>query len=161
MPKAQNFKLPKKSKQDTIDLIHLGAYVGDLKLVHSSVSEGVPKKELGKAFITAAQRGHTNVVTYLAGAGANINTQDPDTKVTALYMAACLNHINVVRALLDLGADKTIKASDGRTPEAKAIHLGYRTLIKIFRAHADKERQDEAELQALIDARTAPAPERI
>lgn len=64
----------------------------------------------------AALQDHAVIIRLLAKHGAELNAIDPATGTTALYSAASLGHLEAVTALLELGADPTLKSNSGRTP---------------------------------------------
>ena len=69
----------------------------------------------------AAHWGDTNVIAMLAAHGANVNQQSPATGNTPLMTAAYRGHVEVVRALVDLGAGPTIVDQWGQSPLYKAV----------------------------------------
>eukprot|EP00933_Yihiella_yeosuensis_P069025 TRINITY_DN7512_c2_g5_i1.p1 TRINITY_DN7512_c2_g5~~TRINITY_DN7512_c2_g5_i1.p1 ORF type:complete len:211 (-),score=49.67 TRINITY_DN7512_c2_g5_i1:53-685(-) len=67
------------------------------------------KEELGVVLTYCAGRGLTTCVRALIDSGAPINIQDPSQPVgksTPLQLAASRGHVNVVRLLVEAGADK-------------------------------------------------------
>ena len=77
----------------------------------------------------AATRGHVPLVLQLAALGADVGTAQNDG-VTPLMAAARLADADVVRCLLELGADAT---RDKQTPSAHALRADIKAL---FAAHA-------------------------
>ena len=55
--------------------------------------------------------GHTSIVQYLLDEGAPVDTQDVDG-VTSLMLASELGHSDIVRVLINYGADVNILAKD-------------------------------------------------
>ena len=66
--------------------------------------------------IHAAREGHLAVVTYLLDQGSRINHQARSFNDTALYLACCKGHSEVVQVLLERGADPTLRDLHGWTP---------------------------------------------
>ncbi|CAN0485610.1 unnamed protein product, partial [Phaeothamnion confervicola] len=54
-------------------------------------------------------------VTLLLGAGANVHAKDMDRE-TPLHMASRIGKPDIVRALIEGGADKEAKTDDGVRP---------------------------------------------
>lgn len=90
----------------------------------------------GSALIFASARGEVEIVKMLIEAGA------PLDRVNTLGWSALLEatllgdggraHQEIVRLLLDAGADPTIADHDGITPHEHAIHRGHHELANIF-----------------------------
>ncbi len=69
-----------------------------------------------RAMIRAAYFGRDVVVSALASSGASIGAVDSRTGGTALHMAASRDHVECVRVLLALGADKNARNKRNLTP---------------------------------------------
>ena len=65
--------------------------------------------------MTAARTGNAGVVAALIGAGADVNAKVTATQSTALMWAVSEAHGEVVRRLLDAGADPTVSTMKGFT----------------------------------------------
>ena len=63
----------------------------------------------------AARHGDGVAVARSLDAGAGVNDESPVDRKTALFRAAVFGHAEVVRLLLDRGADPQARGSDGRT----------------------------------------------
>jgi ankyrin repeat protein len=68
-------------------------------------------------FREAANRDVLDAVTALLDAGADPNVVDPNSKETALHLAAKALHPGIVRALVAHGANLNVQNKDGLTPE--------------------------------------------
>ncbi|GLV34598.1 Ankyrin 2 [Carabus blaptoides fortunei] len=64
---------------------------------------------------------NVEVVEILLDNGANVNITEPYTKRTALHKVAITGYLPLARALLNRGADKTLKDFKGYTPYELAI----------------------------------------
>ena len=70
----------------------------------------------------AAQYGHADVVEALVGSKADVNLSPDGKGQTPLHVAASKKRKGVIAKLLELGADKELKDSDGRV--AKDVAKG-------------------------------------
>jgi hypothetical protein len=68
-----------------------------------------------EALFKAARHGDTAGVVRALDAGAHVNAKSPVDGRTALFRAAILGHADVVRTLLNRGADAAVVGSDGRS----------------------------------------------
>ncbi|XP_058632094.1 ankyrin-1a isoform X15 [Onychostoma macrolepis] len=62
----------------------------------------------------------------------------PQKGFTPLYMAAQENHLEVVKFLLDNGANQTIPTEDGFTPLAVALQQGHENVVALLINHGTK-----------------------
>nr|WP_225984754.1 ankyrin repeat domain-containing protein [Noviherbaspirillum aerium] len=90
----------------------------------------------GTALIAAAHLGHVGVVKQLIASGAPLNHVN-NLHWTALMEAVVLgdggrNHTEVVRLLLDAGADRTLTDNAGNTPLALAQARGYQEMAQLL-----------------------------
>lgn len=66
-------------------------------------------------------------------AGANVNERDASgDQATALYLAAGAGRLDLVRMLINKGANLEMGASRGRTPLLTAAHGGYLDIIQVL-----------------------------
>lgn len=96
--------------------------------------------------IWAAYRGCLQVIRVLSQAGADINKHSLGDLFTPLHKAAENGHLEVVEALLGLGANPNAIANDGSTPLSRAEHGDHQdvtaTLKNAGASHQDiKERR--------------------
>jgi ankyrin repeat protein len=124
----------------------LGAQRGSLPLVRCLTEKWKAKCSVqdqwgNGAFYYACANGHILVATYLLGLGADINEGNKEGD-TPLYVAAKWGHSEMVRLLLQLGADRSARSSQeasgvkGRATPAevarKAGHEGVARMIETF-----------------------------
>ena len=93
----------------------------------------------GTALIPASEHGHVETVRILIAAGVPVNHVN-NLGWTALQEAILLNNggprqQEVVRQLLDAGADPTIRDPQGRTALTNAERLGFGEIAELIRAH--------------------------
>ena len=75
--------------------------------------------------LATAQNGHTDICGLLLAYGSDVNEMDPETKGTALHLAAGGGHEAVVEALLSWGATVDPQSHGGTTPLYAACQEGY------------------------------------
>jgi ankyrin repeat protein len=90
------------------------------------------------ALMTAALSGNPAAVKVLAAHGAGLNATDPTRGQTALMWAASANKAAVVKTLLDLGADFTIKSkrAGGDRRRVRGQTGGYTAFLYAVRSGA-------------------------
>ncbi|XP_029572819.1 ankyrin-1 isoform X18 [Salmo trutta] len=132
-----------------------------LELLHGGIDVETQTKKGNTALHIAALAGQEQVVAELVNYGANINAQsqvrpppvseetptplaeppaeeppattDTHTKgFTPLYMAAQENHLEVVKFLLENGANQSIPTEDGFTPLAVALQQGHENVVALL-----------------------------
>ena len=74
--------------------------------------------------MTAARTGSVAAVRALLARGADVNAKEQLRGQTALMWAAAENHTDVVRALVEAGADVKVRSNGGFTPFLFAIRAG-------------------------------------
>lgn len=105
--------------------VMLAAFAGNLRLVRQLVERGARiNKVVGwTALHYAATEGHNDIVVYLLGEGANVNTRT-ENGVSALYMAARKPSREVVMTLLRAGAYRDVCNDKGQSPADAARAAG-------------------------------------
>ena len=91
-------------------------------------------------FCVAAWRGHVQCVYFLSEAGAsNQPTQDEPTQdqenmknMSPMHYAVATNRLEIVRFLVETGANKDQLLSDGTTPMHLAVDEGHLDMIKLL-----------------------------
>ena len=66
-----------------------------------------------RALMLAARDGYTGCINALTNGGAAVDQARQDDGITALMLSAMLSQRGACRQLLELGADQTLKATDG------------------------------------------------
>ncbi|WP_438756901.1 ankyrin repeat domain-containing protein [Enterococcus sp. AZ126] len=129
------------NKQDTISdspYLYAGAQ-GKTEILRYMLEKQVPDQQKvnrfgGNALIPAAEKGHLDNVNILLKDGrSNVDHQN-NYGYTALIEAVALTdgssiYQQIVKALLEGGADKTLKDNTGRTAEDYARSLGYSEIL--------------------------------
>jgi len=89
----------------------------------------------------AAHRGHTDVIEYLLGKGADIHARCTrgDEGLTPLHMAARNGHVDAVRVLLAKGADTSLKSKGGRTALDLAKEKNHPDVVELLQNHGAKK----------------------
>ena len=126
------------------DPIHSSARMRNVEAVRTELAKGVavdvlngkaPNGDGGNTALWFAAQGPLPyglaVVEVLVAAGAAVNRQCEHGR-TALHMASAWGHLDVVRYLLDHGADPTIKADKEGTPAEMARARGRTEVCEFY-----------------------------
>lgn len=123
------------------DVVTIAAVANDPKLLSLAIELGnraglTTSPYRGTALIAAAHLGHVEVVRRLIAAGAPLDHVN-NLGWTALLEAVILgdggrNHQQVVRLLVEAGADRTIGDRDGVTPLSHARGRGYSEIAALL-----------------------------
>ncbi|MCR4266811.1 ankyrin repeat domain-containing protein [Nitratireductor sp. ZSWI3] len=123
------------------DVVTIAAVADDPELMSLAIELGnepglVTSPYDGTALIAAAHLGHVEVVRRLIAAGAPLDHVN-NLGWTALIEAVILgdggaDHQQVVRLLLDAGADRSIADRDGVTPLEHARSRGYSQMVEML-----------------------------
>jgi glutaminase len=97
----------------------------------SNLSERQRSTLLFFELCTAANSGDESTVRQIIDVGIDVNQADYDLR-TALHIAACENNYEIVRMLLEEGADILAKDRWGVTPYDEAVHRSYTDMVKLF-----------------------------
>ncbi len=103
-----------------------GAVVELLLRKGARVSEGWPLHD-------AAVGGSAAAVRAIVRGGVPVNAVNPGTGDTALHAAAAWGRVETARALLELGADRTVKNGRGRMAFAEAEANGFGAVAGVLR----------------------------
>jgi ankyrin repeat protein len=96
--------------------------------IHSSRSVFMPGKPL--SLLVASALGHTVMVKHLLQKGYDISTTDQE--LTALHLASGNGHLELVKLLLENGANPNAVNESNDTPLHKAVENGYLDLVKLL-----------------------------
>lgn len=134
-------------EHQSYDMVTIAAVADDPELMSLAIELGnradlVTSPYEGTALIAAAHLGHDEVVRRLIAAGAPLDHVN-NLGWTALIEAVILgdgraNHISVVKALVEAGADTTISDRSSVTPLAHAQSRGYSEIAEIIGASASR-----------------------
>uniref|UniRef100_A0A0D9V5L9 Protein kinase domain-containing protein n=1 Tax=Leersia perrieri TaxID=77586 RepID=A0A0D9V5L9_9ORYZ len=123
----------KLGKQSSMAPDRGGGGAGESSEEGSNEAVGV----MGFQLMCLAHGGDTEGIHELLDAGADPNFRDSDGR-TALHIAACEGHADVVELLLQRGADAAAEDRWGSTPLADALHYQNHDVIKILEKHGSK-----------------------
>jgi ankyrin repeat protein len=112
-------------------------------LIDAGADAGVPGKSRRTPLIAAARDGDTGLVGLLLGAkDCGLNTRDGDNW-TALAHAVDGGHEDVVKQLLEAGAEVETTADGGLTPFSQAVAEGHTEIMEmLWRKGANIDKRD-------------------
>ncbi|WP_268033187.1 ankyrin repeat domain-containing protein [Algoriphagus sp. PAP.12] len=107
----------------------------DKKIEDASTKIEAPEMDIH----TAVLANNLEVVRQHIEAGTDINSKEPFNGATPLISAATFGKIEIAKALIDAGADLSIKNQDGSTPLHSAAFFGRVEIVQLLlEADADK-----------------------
>jgi ankyrin repeat protein len=112
----------------------LRALIGEHRNLPPHLHSGVhdPMRSLARAFRYACSNGQLAVVEYLLDLGLDVNVRLQDG-ATGMHLAAYLGHTELVRLLLQRGADRTIRdVKFDSTPAGWAAEFGHHDLAALI-----------------------------
>jgi uncharacterized protein len=132
---------PNALEYQAYDIVTIASVAGDVPTLKVALEIGgkatnVTSPYEGTALIASAHLGHDKVVEELIKAGAPLDHVN-NLGWTALIEAVILGdggprHVNVVKALVEVGADVTIADRSGVTPLDHARQRGYTAMAEII-----------------------------
>jgi uncharacterized protein len=132
---------PNALEYQAYDIVTIASVAGDVPTLKVALEIGgkatnVTSPYEGTALIASAHLGHDKVVAELIKAGAPLDHVN-NLGWTALIEAVILGdggprHVNVVKALVEVGADVTIADRSGVTPLDHARQRGYTAMAEII-----------------------------
>lgn len=116
--------------------LHAAAQMGDVEIVRLLVIRGAEINATTRTgdtpLLWAAKEGRHEIAKFLIAKGADVNAQGGDDFASPLHVAAEMDHIPLVRLLLDSGARIDPRDRLGRTPAVRAMQRGHRNLVSIL-----------------------------
>tara|TARA_Y100001970_G_scaffold36092_1_gene44617 strand:+ start:359 stop:1027 length:669 start_codon:yes stop_codon:yes gene_type:complete len=107
----------------------------DVLGVDKAISERIKKGEYNDLFISAVEQGLVGVVKYLLNLGVDTEIKYGEVVYdvgTALHYAAYEGHTEIVKLLLDAGADKDVMVFLAQTPLHWALMEGHTEIVKLL-----------------------------
>ena len=99
--------------------------------------EGMGGRGMWAPVWAASQNGRLEVVEWLVGeVGASASAVDPSNGASAVFMAAVIGHLEVVRALLKAGASAHQAMNNGATPLFMAAQNGHLAVVRVLLVEA-------------------------
>ncbi len=116
------------------------ALQGDLESVRALLARGAKPGAISRIgtqpIHDAALGDHPEVIRELVKQGAEVNARTRDEAQTPLHVAAAMGRTKAVEALVALGADRTLKDAQGRTPLETAERAGFPEVAAILKRPA-------------------------
>lgn len=137
--------------------VSIAAFNGKARYVERLVDAGAELNFYGwPPLVYAAFNGHAEIVAYLLKRGADIDARS-EGGATALYVAARNGHLEVVKLLLERKASPLIASLHGETPADAAKRSGHAEIERLVRDAQTRAEEEEARLQAALEAERARA----
>lgn len=95
----------------------------------------------GQFACTAAEQNNLNLLKEIIRYGGDVTCSKMDGTTTALHVAVCEGNIEIVKFLLDQGADIDKPNSDGWTPRTLADQQGHEDIKTIFESSRESKSQ--------------------
>ena len=130
---------PYNQSLDELDFergIWQAAYYGDTSKISSFLNKGTNANIRDASGYTAlhyaSRNNHLTTVKQLLSAGACVNVLTKCGRDTPLHRAAYMGHEDVVRCLLENGADVMLQNEDGQTALHKAVIGGHVRVVGLL-----------------------------
>ncbi len=104
------------------------------------------KKEASNLLVAAA-RGDLETVKDMVEDGVNIDVEETKLGGTSLHEASAAGHDEVVRYLLEHGANPTVRDKKGETPLFRAARNGHNNVMKVYAEKLGKKLKTESDPQ--------------
>eukprot|EP00035_Acanthoeca_spectabilis_P008670 m.157061 g.157061 ORF g.157061 m.157061 type:complete len:218 (+) comp14453_c0_seq6:65-718(+) len=105
----------------TSERVKLKKAADELQAHRVSLADERAKKENLQRLLAAARAGDTTEIARAMDLNADVDSVDPLTKASALYVAAQQGNMGAVAMILARGADKSLKNRHGVTPLIAAV----------------------------------------
>jgi len=97
----------------------------------------------------SARNGHLNAMELLLGSGAQVNQVAEDRGSTALFDSAMGRHKDLIKTLIEAGADVNIQSRDGQTALVVVVGAGDEEIVEMLvKAGADPDIEDSLGVSA-------------
>ena len=120
-------------------LLHEAAEAGNLQVLRRLHKQGMDINQASSDGETPLYLATINqdliMVAFILSFNPNLNPPIFDSQITPLHMAAWLGASEIVRLLLERGADIRVKTEDGVSPLCAAALAGNRDTLKILISH--------------------------
>jgi hypothetical protein len=80
----------------------------------------------------------------LVAAGADVEKELGELGLRSLHVAAAMGHVETVKVLVELGADKEAKMAAGMTPLQVSIRVGHHQVAQVLRELESAARAQQA-----------------
>ena len=115
--------------------LHIAADRGHVEVIRFLASEGADVSSINNIGTTPLEGAicfkHIDAVRVLVDeCGVGVNSKNRQGE-TALHRAALMGQVEIVKFLIDRGADLTIKCNEGRTPLDVAERKGNSEIIRL------------------------------
>lgn len=120
---------------DTTPLLIAAAYNGHERIVSLLLEQGANvdvTSEGWTAMHHAVVNGHADIIPFLVQCGADVNRQDAESNQTPLQKALEENAVEVVRVLLEYGANPNQTVPPNSPPLARAAREGYLEIVQLL-----------------------------
>ena len=134
---------PNALENDRYDIVTIAAVANDAPTLKVALALGakatnVTSRYDGTALIAAAHLGHVTVVRILVHAGApldHVNNLDWTALIESIVLGdGGPRHMEIVRVLVDAGADVNLPDGNGHSPRELADARGFTEILRILEA---------------------------
>jgi ankyrin repeat protein len=131
---SKGARIDEKNGQTGATSLYKACFNGSLNiatvLVNAGADVNLKSTDGFTPLYAAVQNKHKPVVEYLLSKGARIDEKIGQKGVTALYQACFIGSLDVVKVLVDAGADVNLKSTEEYTPLFIAIQNNHKSVIE-------------------------------